>query len=819
MVATENCRLLTINDAGDPIDEVDDHCELRYNTAPSSVIHFGSQTAPVEVSSRLFAIRNIGTAPLTITAMRLAEVAQSRSTKQFLFQPSSVVVAASIDALTAAHIQAATVGDDTPQSVTPFPLTLPPHEPPITTTRAFFVVGYLPDDLLGSDGRQAGVGARVTDQATLEIDSENVTETLALKGTMSIKDIPALQVFVKTGTGLKEQSEGTAFAFRDITAQTTDLAVPLFIQLTETASSAVRITGMQLTGPDVAYFEMLDARDEIDAKPETSRCTNPIFGPDGGIIDVQTAPTPVVLGPNGYDLIPGSTTTESMPFFGCINFARADTGASTQRQFEATLILTTQPLGPDKKPIKNRDGSIQQSEFHLPLLAVIAPRQGKAIFRITQTLSMMLNTQFPTVASVPSLKELTLLIAEGKAKPDDRFLFTGAFLLDPFDEETIVNEAGEIISTPNDDITAVFRKVDSRPLPIQYDNPLLRDYVNLSFDAVAPQGMQGQFFDYPNVPEDLQANNLKIFTGSLSYPGPVAPEEERPSQPSACEEVDPCSVEGQQKFGNGPTEPGKTGVCAYFYTSAGRFDSPSLHEADAMSGGARQDLCASRGTPQQLRDMGGTYTLDGHFAFDLGLRFWGPTYFHNPSGPLGAFPPLDEVWHINFTTHTLAPPTSAHEPNLVPDARINVSKQEYKINLTDPTLDTPPICAHNTANLFFQGETYSTWAYLIPLLSKDTEGLIPAGCPEPNNTYAGGSAYLHGRPLDHETGILTVVGVAKFSSRPSLTFVFKDVTMFIVMNGWLCDPTGDPEQWEGEHCYDLETNERDAVSQISVVKD
>ncbi len=815
-VTTNQCQLLTINADGHPLDAVDAQCELafRHSHATQS-INLGGDLATIKPAVRILAIRNIGTSPLTIKQMALQEAIDSASTGEFLFNAGAVFVADSVETIRE-QLLAPAAGESADGHAN-FPITLPPYEPPLRTTRAFVVVGYAPDDLLGSDGRLAGIGTTVTDQATLTITSDGIGGDLRMKGTTTIQESPALQVFFTTASGRNERPDGSTFSFRGITMETSNLAVPLFMRVTESATHGVRITGMRVEGNDAEHFEWLDSVEEIALKPEAARCSNPIFGPNSEILDVQTDLAPVTLAPNGYDLKPG-TSLEAMPFFGCVNFRRDINATEKQRQFEAMLIIATQPLGPDKKPLRNPDGTLQQSEFRIPLLAVVDPMKGQMVFRITQTMSAMLNTQFPTVASAPSNEELATYIAAGKAKPSDAFLFIGAFILDPFDEETIANEQGEVLSAPNDGVTAVFRRVDTRPQAARYDDPLLRDYSNLSFDATAPTGQQGPFFDYPNVPEDLRTNSLKIFTSTLSYPGPLVPLEERPAQPSDCEEVDPCSEEGKQKFGSGPTEAGKKGVCAYFFTSAGLYDSPAFRYPEEMPGGERHDLCENRDAPQPIHDVEGTYLLDGRFHFDMGLRFWGPTYFHNPNGPLGDFPPLDEVWHLNLTTETLRPPKSDKEPNLIPDTRVNLSKQEYKINLNDPTLETPQICPGNTSNLSFQGENYSSWAYLKPLLSKDEEGLIPAGCPEPGSAYTGGSAFLHGRRLNHETGILSVVAVSKFSSRQNLTFVFKDVTLFIVMNGWLCDPQGDPAVMEGEHCYDLELNDRDTASQISVIR-
>ena len=114
------------------------------------------------------------------------------------------------------------------------------------------------------------------------------------------------------------------------------------------------------------------------------------------------------------------------------------------------------------------------------------------------------------------------------------------------------------------------------------------------------------------------------------------------------------------------------------------------------------------------------------------------------------------------------------------------------------------------------GKIYDSWRYIEGLLFKDEEGTIPAGCPGEGSSYTGGSAYLRGKPVDHETGTLTIVTGAKFGSNEELSFAFKDVMMFVVMKGWICDPLGREEEFEGSRCYDRAFNERDAEGQQSL---
>jgi hypothetical protein len=178
---------------------------------------------------------------------------------------------------------------------------------------------------------------------------------------------------------------------------------------------------------------------------------------------------------------------------------------------------------------------------------------------------------------------------------------------------------------------------------------------------------------------------------------------------------------------------------------------------------------------------------------------------------------MDVIYHTAFTTEALKPQNTPDDYNVVPDERIDIQHHEYKINLDDPTQMNPALCPKGVNNRVIGGRTVSSWTYLKPFISKDEEGLIPAGCPQPGiNEYTGGSAYMHGRKLNHETGIITFVSATKFGSSNDLTFAFKDVMMFIVLNGWICDPLGNEEMLEGSRCYDIELNDRDVESQISM---
>ncbi|MDZ4224423.1 MAG: hypothetical protein U1D33_00805, partial [bacterium] len=200
-------------------------------------------------------------------------------------------------------------------------------------------------------------------------------------------------------------------------------------------------------------------------------------------------------------------------------------------------------------------------------------------------------------------------------------------------------------------------------------------------------------------------------------------------------------------------------------------------------------------------------------------RFWGPTYIHNPAGPLEEARklPLDEVFHIAFTTEALKPKSLPGEYEVLPDDKLNISRLEHKINLTDKSLSTP-ICPNNTRNRTYGGKKYSSWKYIGPLLYKDEAGEIPAGCPEPDNDFTGGTAFLKGRRIDPATGVFSVVSVGKFGSRPSLSLAFQNITIFIAMNGWACNPQGDEKDFEGAKCFESTFNDRDADAQFSIIK-
>ena len=177
---------------------------------------------------------------------------------------------------------------------------------------------------------------------------------------------------------------------------------------------------------------------------------------------------------------------------------------------------------------------------------------------------------------------------------------------------------------------------------------------------------------------------------------------------------------------------------------------------------------------------------------------------------------MDEVFHTAFTTEILKPQTNPKDYNVLPDEKLDFSKQEHKVNLTDTTLG-PTLCPRNTFNRFIGGQKYSSWRYFAPLIVKDEAGEIPAGCPEPGTPFTGGTAFFRGRRIDPVTRIFSLATTAKFGSREDLSLAFQNVPIFFALNGWLCDPQGDEKDFEGSLCFSPKFNERDAKSQISIL--
>ncbi|MFH0799171.1 MAG: hypothetical protein V2A66_03200 [Pseudomonadota bacterium] len=817
---TTPCELLPVSTTGKPMGEVDAQCKQKEPSAmPLYTIDLkGSGSAQIAGSRQVLAIRNKGATDMKITSVSVADVGGSKSKGEFSIPDGAIFVAKKFSEIQE-EVAAALAGKK-PQGAR-LPVTLPPYQPGYDETTIYVVVTYKPSDLMGSDGKPAGVGSKTTDRAVVKIATDSGDISTIVTGTTTISEAPALELYFKTSTGVKRVADGGSFPFRGVTPATVDLAVPLFLRVADTASHTLRVTSISLDGTDAANFKWLDTAQKIAAVQPPSgkgmRCSIPNVDETTGEMKGESFDLkPVSLDPPGFDLTPGAFSTSTMPLFGCVDF-HSD-GAAKKRLFEARITITAQEFDAKGTPSKNPDGSTKQTSLSARLLASINPRTGMMVLRITQTMAAIMNPQTPFLSSISSRSDQ---IAEGMTSANDLQVFTGAMILDPFDEMTIKTSGGkDAVSTPNDGITALFRAMDTHPVSQNYDDESLFDYAHLTFDSSQSAGSKGLYEDYPNVPEKARTNGWRIFTAALSYPGPLAPPEKMPKSPSDCVVINPCDPEQVRLFTDAGAR-GRKGACGFFYASGGRYDSPAFHTKDEMQGGSYDKFCDLVDKPQKLLDFNtGRSSVDGSITIEeAGLRFSGPTYFHNPGGPMGAKPPLDEIFYLSFTTGVLKPQSNPEDLNVLPDRKIDLSKNEFKFNLNDKTMATPPICEKNTKNRVIGGKKYSTWKYYESLLFKDEDGTIPAGCPDDGNKFTGGQAFLKGREMDQETGVATLVAAAKFSSSEDLTFAFKDAMIFIVLNGWLCDPKGRPEDFEGSHCYDTGFNERDAVGQISIVRD
>lgn len=792
----EGCTLLPVNTGGKPIGEVSERCEATHtNGMPMMTIDLSdSSPLPIKPSMQIVTIKNSGVAPLEIRNVAIEEIEESRSVGQFRLSPES-------------------------------PASLPTT---LTSQALVITVTYLPTDLIGFDGKTATASIDAVDKAILKIETDIGTKAIPLVGKTRIQDVPDLKVYFHTVTGVKGKDGNETFPFQEVTAATEDLAVPVYLKLADSADNGLRITSIRIGGKDAAFFEWLDTMDKVSARQPPAgsgrRCSIPTFDETGRQIDEIFDLPFVTLGSQGFDLKPGAHTLNSMPLFGCLNFHRGEAQNAGRRLFEADLSVAAVKLDTLGKPEKNPDNGYKQTHLTVRLVAAIDPLRGKLVLRLPQSFGAFLNPQAPVLTAVPSKAEIDMFLKEGKDARDELLIMLGAIILDPFDEMTITDAKGRIASTPGDGITAVVRELDTHPSGTNYAEEDLFDYAGLFHDSSLPAGKQGIFYDYdtdafgnqvPPLPDPLKVNPWRIFTGALSYPGPLDPRS--PINRDQCVVIDPCSPEDLRKFTEAGAGPGDKGACTFFFASGGRYDSPAFQPT---IGGQPDDLCANRDKPQDLLPLNtGHYSVDGSMTFEnLGLRFWGPTYFHNPGGPLGNKPPLDEVFHIAFTTEVLKPQSSPKDFNVLPDQKLDFSKQEHKVNLTDTTL-SPPLCPRNTLNRTIGGRKYSSWRYFAPFLAKDEEGSIPAGCPEPGTPFTGGTAFLHGRRIDPVTGILSLVTSAKFGSREDLSLAFQNVPIFFVLNGWICNPQGDERDFEGPLCFSREFNERDARSQISIIGD
>lgn len=812
---TSPCELLTVSTEGKPVAEVDAQCTpLNAEAAPMYTIDIkGSADITVYAQKQVLALRNAGVDDLTITSIALEEMTGSRSTGQFRLPSEDAVFVAESIADVQDEVSKALSGEDAAGSK--LPVTLSPYMPNYNESTAFIVITYTPSDLFGADGQMAGVGSAVTDRATLRIETDQGDIVADVIGTTTISESPSLELYFKTSTGTVQVADGASFPFRGVTAETQDIAVPLFLKTADTSANSLRVTSISLAGTDAEHFQWLDTKDEIAAVTPPSgkglRCSIPIIDEStGSMIDENFDLDPVQITASGFDMAPGAYSLATMPLFGCVDFHRDEGVAPEKHLYEASLEIEAVELTASGLPAENPDGSPKKTVLSAKLLAAIDPLSGHFVLRVTQTMAAILNPKFPGLSAISSRKDLQKKIDTGQTQITDLQLFTGAMILDPFDEMTITTSDGtDPLTGPNDGVTGVFRAVDTHPVTTVYETEGLYNYTSLLFDDTLPAGLKGLYEDYEGVPEGTAVNSWRIYTSTLSYPGPLAPADKVPHNPSDCITINPCDPEGLKLFTEAGAGEGK-GACAFFYASGGRFDSPSFHDEYA-------GLCEQVDERQNLLDIDtGRYTVDGEMTFEeVGLRFFGPNYFNNPIGKLGK-PPMDAIFHMAFTTGPLKPQETEDDPDVLPDTRIDLAGGEYLVNLTDKTAKNPPICEQNTDNRTIEGKTYSTWRYLDGLLFKDPEGTTPAGCPGEGSSYTGGIAYLRGKPLDPETGNVTFVSGAKFGSSDDLTFAFKDVMMFLVLKGWFCDPMGSEENFEGARCFDVLFNDRDAQSQQSI---
>lgn len=696
------------------------------------------------------------------------------------------------------------------------PLTLTPQTPAGIALQVY----YHPKDLIGWDGTEATTSLTVTDRAHLVLETDAGVSRILLVGKTKILDVPQLQAMIATATGYKTKAPMETFTFEEVTSTSENIAYPVFLKLAEASTEGFRITEFRIEGEHAESFEWLDTPEKLnDRQPAAGkgkRCSIPTFDPETGqMVDEQFDLNFLPLGSQGYDLTPQTIGTDKPPLFGCINFHQG-AGTEHQRIVQANLVVNAIKLDSTGKLKRNPDNSYQTTQLVIPLLAARDPVKGNMVLRIPQTMSLILNPSSPSLGAVPSKKEAELLMRDGRGSANEMVVFLGAIILDPFDEMEIRNEAGIVENKPGDGITGVFRALKTQSTAKNYEEEWLQDYSALLHDSKQPDGprlFDGFGTEAHPLPDPLQVNGWRLFTGALSYPGPFSPKS--PIARSECVEIDPCSSTDLVKFTESGVGSDGKGACAFFYASAGKYHSPTF---EPVIRNEIPDLCATRDQPQELLDMdNGHVAVDGSMTFeDIGLRLWGPTYFHNPHGPLGPKPPLDDVLHIAFTTEMLKPKDSPRAYEVLPDEKLDRSKFEYKINLTESDLANPPICPTNLNNRQLGGKTYSSWKYLAPLLFEDEAGTIPAGC---SPDFKGGTAFIKGRRLDPVDKTFSIVAAAKFASREELSLAMKDIAIFIVLNGWMCDPQGSEENFEGQRCFDSKLNERDAKAQISITGD
>lgn len=794
----QNCLLKTVNTEGQPLEEVGEDCKPKYNSPVAMDLDLASENKDLlKPLTQVVTLRNLGVLPLNIKKIHIQEISNSKSIKEF--SVSKILIGETLQSA----------------KQTALPVSLPPFQKDGSQTSLFVAITYLPIDLKGYDGNFAA-GQPATDRARLILETEAGLQETELVAKTKVLESAPLQVYFATATGYKQKLGDQSFVFEEVTAQTLDMAVPVFLKLSDNANQGMRVSEIKITGKDAKFFEWLNNEESVATRePQAGkgkRCSIPSFDTATHRLLSESFDLDFVsLGGQGFDLKPGSATLENLPLFGCLNFHKEPAQNVAQRLFNANLEVKAFELDPQGKPIKNPDNSLKQMELRIPLVAAIDPLRGKYVLRLPQTVFAILQAISPTVGGMPAQKEVIAMLKEGRGSEKELNVMLGALILDPFDEMEITDAYDKIASTPGDGVTVVFRQLDARPTSTQYDEDYLNDFASLLHDSDLPGGQQGIFHDYDEfenhpLPNPLKTNAWRIFTGALSYPGPIHPR--APVDMNQCELIDPCSSESLSKFSESIVGPNGKGACAFFHASSGRYHSPAFEPAIQ---GLPHNLCDEQGKPQEIIAMNnGVYNVDGSVTMpDLGLRFWGPNYYLNPFGPLGDKPALDEVFHVAFTTEMLKPKKSESDLDVLPDEKIDFAKLEHKINLTEKNLSNPPVCPNHANRRTVGGKSYNSWRYLAPFIFKDEAGETKASCPD------GGTAFLKGRRIDPETGIFSLVTAGKFGSREDLSLAFKNVMIFVVLNGWVCDPQGDEAKFEGAKCFDQHFNDRDAKAQIS----
>ncbi|MDO8494562.1 MAG: hypothetical protein Q7S68_04420, partial [Deltaproteobacteria bacterium] len=214
------CTLQTINAQRKPVEEVKPNCEtLSPNSAPQMQLNLsGGSQNPLRPGQQTITLQNEGIADLEVKKVSIEEFPSSRSTGEFKFS-----------------INPATL-----------PVTLAPASPSLFS----ITVTYLPKDLIGADGSQAQAGQAVTDKAYLIVETTTGEHKTLLMGKTKVQESPPVQAFFGTALGLKAKSGSETFSFEEITQNTQNLAYPVFFNVSEAATTGVRITEIKIQGED-----------------------------------------------------------------------------------------------------------------------------------------------------------------------------------------------------------------------------------------------------------------------------------------------------------------------------------------------------------------------------------------------------------------------------------------------------------------------------------------------------------------------------------------------------------------------------------------